>query len=165
MALVNPRSQQKQLVKRLRGRGQGRLVACRYAYLGYQGREGVRPALTANLGSAPSHLATSISRLICKERATRKNSQLAAAQGVALKMGRRLRCSSVTSRSTFMLSGREQKWKSIKVGRDAPSYCQSASDRLCRRPILNATTSPLYVRRCTRPPHPLQRPCRRVTAI
>jgi hypothetical protein len=37
------------------------------------------------------------------ERATRKNSQLAAAQRVALKMGRRLRCSSVTSRPTFML--------------------------------------------------------------
>jgi hypothetical protein len=33
-----------------------------------------------------------------KERATRKNSQLAAAQRVAMKMGRRLRCSSVTYR-------------------------------------------------------------------
>jgi hypothetical protein len=33
------------------------------------------------------------------ERATRKNSQLAAARRVALKMGRRLRCSSVTYRS------------------------------------------------------------------
>src|SRR6201988_4910658 len=33
---------------------------------------------------------------IRKERATRKNSQLATAQRVAMKMGRRLRCSSVT---------------------------------------------------------------------
>jgi len=43
-------------------------------------------------------VATSISEAIRKERATRKNGQLAAAQGVALKMGRRLRCSSVTYR-------------------------------------------------------------------
>jgi len=39
-----------------------------------------------------------ISGSIRAERATRKNSQLAAAQRVALKMGRRLRCSSVTYR-------------------------------------------------------------------
>jgi hypothetical protein len=37
-----------------------------------------------------------ISELIRAERATRKNSQLDAAQRLALKMGRRLRCSSVT---------------------------------------------------------------------
>jgi len=36
-----------------------------------------------------------ISELIRAERATRKNSQPAAAQRVVLKMGRRLRCSSV----------------------------------------------------------------------
>src|SRR6516164_8570713 len=40
-----------------------------------------------------------ISELIPAERATRKNSQPAAAQRVALKIGRRLRCSSVTYRS------------------------------------------------------------------
>jgi hypothetical protein len=39
-----------------------------------------------------------ISELIRVERATQKNSQLDAAQRVALKMGRRLRCSSVTYR-------------------------------------------------------------------
>src|SRR6516164_108267 len=43
-------------------------------------------------------MATSISKSIREERATRKNSQLAAAQRVAIKMGRRLRCSSVTYR-------------------------------------------------------------------
>src|SRR6478736_1638967 len=37
------------------------------------------------------------------ERATRKNSQLAAARRVALKMGRLLRCSSVTYRSDMLL--------------------------------------------------------------
>src|ERR1700758_508837 len=37
-----------------------------------------------------------ILKSIRKERATRKNSQLATAQRVAMKMGRRLRCSSVT---------------------------------------------------------------------
>src|SRR6516225_11754747 len=39
-----------------------------------------------------------ISELIRAERATRKNGQPTAAQRVALKMGRRLRCSSVTYR-------------------------------------------------------------------
>jgi hypothetical protein len=55
-------------------------------------------------------VATSISEPIREERATRKNSQLAAAQRVALKMGRRLRCSSVMYRSGY-----------------APSNCQSGS--------------------------------------
>ena len=40
------------------------------------------------------------------ERATRKNSQLAAARRVALKMGRLLRCSSVTYRSRYAPSSR-----------------------------------------------------------
>jgi hypothetical protein len=44
--------------------------------------------------------------LIRVERATRKNSQLAAAQRVALKMGRRLRCLSVTYRFRYALSSR-----------------------------------------------------------
>ena len=52
------------------------------------------------------------------ERATRKNSQLAAARRVALKMGRRLRCSSVTYRFRY-----------------APSYRQSGSDRLAGGPF------------------------------
>ena len=40
-------------------------------------------------------------RLLRVERATRKNSQLAPAQRVAMKMGRRLRCSSVTYRCRY----------------------------------------------------------------
>src|SRR5215469_11196492 len=47
-----------------------------------------------------------ISGSIRAERATRKNSQPAAAQRVALKMGRRLRCSSVTYRFRYALSSR-----------------------------------------------------------
>jgi hypothetical protein len=42
-----------------------------------------------------------ISGSIRAERATRKNSQLAAVRRVALKMGRRLRCSSVTYRFRY----------------------------------------------------------------
>jgi hypothetical protein len=78
-----------------------------------------------------------LSELIRVERATRKNSQPAAAQRVALKMGRRLRGSSVTYRFRY-----------------APSYCQSPArtvrPRPDRRPILNATMSLLYARRYTR---------------
>ena len=59
-----------------------------------------------------------ISGSIRAERATRKNSQLAAAQRVALKMGRRLRCSSVTYRFGYALSN-----------------CQSGSDRLAGGPF------------------------------
>jgi hypothetical protein len=59
-----------------------------------------------------------ISELIRVERATWKNSQLAAAQWVALKMGRRLRCSSVTYQFRY-----------------APSNCQSGSDRLADGPF------------------------------
>jgi hypothetical protein len=44
----------------------------------------------------PGQRGTPISGSIRAERETRKNSQLAAAQRVGLKMGRRLRCSSVT---------------------------------------------------------------------
>src|SRR5262249_50384478 len=47
-----------------------------------------------------------ISGLIRVERATRKTSQLAAAQRVALKMGWRLRCSSVTYRFRYAPSSR-----------------------------------------------------------
>jgi hypothetical protein len=47
-----------------------------------------------------------ISELIRVERATRKNSQLAAARRVALKMGWRLRCSSVTYRFRYAPSSR-----------------------------------------------------------
>src|ERR1700722_19714419 len=52
------------------------------------------------------------------ERATRKNSQLAPAQRVAMKMGRRLRCLSVTYRFRY-----------------APSIRQSGSDRLAGGPF------------------------------
>src|SRR5258707_13816440 len=47
-----------------------------------------------------------ISGFIRVKRATRKNSQLAAARRVALKMGRRLRCSSVTYRFRYAPSSR-----------------------------------------------------------
>jgi hypothetical protein len=47
-----------------------------------------------------------ISEWIRVERATRKNSQLAAAHRVELKMGRRLRCSSVTYRFRYAPSSR-----------------------------------------------------------
>src|SRR6185312_10271743 len=47
-----------------------------------------------------------ISESIRVERATRKNSQPAAARRVALKMGRRLRCSSVTYRFRYAPSSR-----------------------------------------------------------
>ena len=77
--------------------------------------------------------ATSISESIRKERATQKNSQPAAARRVALKMGRRQRCSPVTYRFRY-----------------APSLPPVRLGPPCRRPILNATTSPLYVRRYTR---------------
>ena len=77
--------------------------------------------------------ATSISRLIRKERTTQKNSQPAAARRVALKMGRRLR---------------------LLVGYVSIQICALLLPvRLgppCRRPIFNPTTSPLYVRRYTR---------------
>jgi len=59
-----------------------------------------------------------ISGFIRAERATRKNSQPAAAHGVALKMGRRPRCSSGTYRFRY-----------------APSYRQSGSDRLAGGPF------------------------------
>src|ERR1700726_5032291 len=52
------------------------------------------------------------------ERATRKNSQLAPAQRVAIKMGRQLRCSSVTYRFRY-----------------APSIRESGSDRLAGGPF------------------------------
>jgi hypothetical protein len=52
------------------------------------------------------------------ERATRKNSQPAAARRVALNMGRRQRCSSITYRFRY-----------------APSNCQSGSDRLAGGPF------------------------------
>jgi hypothetical protein len=68
-----------------------------------------------------------ISEFIRAKRATPKNSQLAAARRVALKMGRRRRCSSVTYQ--------------VQI-------CALLAP--CRRPILNATTSPVYMRRCTR---------------
>jgi hypothetical protein len=59
-----------------------------------------------------------ISEFIRVERATPKNSQLAAARRVALKMGRRRRCSSITHQFRY-----------------APSYRQSGSDRLAGGPF------------------------------
>src|ERR1700722_4155359 len=66
------------------------------------------------------------------ERATRKNSQLAAARRVALKMGRLLRCSSVTYRSRYAPSA------PVRLGPPR------------RRPILNATQLKGFRRRYTR---------------
>jgi hypothetical protein len=48
---------------------------------------------------------------------------------VALKMDRRLRCWAVTSRTIFVLAGREPNGRSTKMVRDAPSHCQSGSNR------------------------------------
>jgi len=48
------------------------------------------------------------------ERATRKDSQLTAARRVALKMGRRRRCSSVTSRTILIPAGKNQICRSLK---------------------------------------------------
>jgi hypothetical protein len=56
-----------------------------------------------------------------------------------MKIGRRLRCSSVTSRTIFILTGQEPNSGSIKMVRDAPSNCQSGSDRLAGGPFLIAT--------------------------
>jgi hypothetical protein len=76
--------------------------------------------------------------LIRKERATRKNSQLAAAQRVAMKMGRWLRCSSVTSR--FHICPTRQRVDSIrsKWGGTRPLGASPARTAL-PRPILIAT--------------------------
>ena len=70
--------------------------------------------------------------IIPVERATRKNSQLAAARRVALKMGRLLRCSSVTYRSRYAPLA------PVRLGPPR------------RRPILNATKLKGFRRRCTR---------------
>jgi hypothetical protein len=73
--------------------------------------------------------------LIRGERATRKNSQLAAAQKVALKMGGRVRCSSVTSRPSFFAERWRGEMAEGKLERDAPSYRQSDWDRLAGGPF------------------------------
>src|SRR5580692_4786318 len=62
-----------------------------------------------------------LSGFIRVERATRKNSQPAAARRVALKMGRRLRCSSVTSRTSLRGAEANQTATGLKLVRDAPS--------------------------------------------
>src|ERR1700724_1282148 len=85
----------------------------------------VRNASRSDAGGA-----TSISRLIRKERATRKNSQPDAARRVALKMGRRLRCSSVTYRFRY-----------------TPSFRQSGSDRLAGGPFLSQQHTPYFADR------------------
>jgi hypothetical protein len=69
--------------------------------------------------------------IITVERATQKNSQLAAARRVALKMGRLLRCSSVTYRSRYAPLA------PVRLGPPR------------RRPILNATKLKGFRRRYT----------------
>ena len=69
--------------------------------------------------------------IITVERATQKNSQLAAARRVALKMGRLLRCSSVTYRSRYAPLA------PVRLGPPR------------RRPILNATKFKGFRRRYT----------------
>src|ERR1700747_688449 len=73
-------------------------------------------------------LTTSKSELIRKERATRKNSQLATARRVAMKRGRRLRGSSVTYRFRY-----------------GPLIPPVRLGPPCRRPILIATKAMLLV--------------------
>jgi hypothetical protein len=53
--------------------------------------------------------------------AAEENSQLAPAQRVAMKMGRRPRCSSVTSRTSLRAAEANQTITSLKLVRDAPS--------------------------------------------
>jgi hypothetical protein len=62
-----------------------------------------------------------ISGSIRAERATRKNSQLAAARRVGLKMGWRLRCSLVTSRTILIPAEENQIYQERKMVRDALS--------------------------------------------
>ena len=79
-------------------------LVCRLAYNG-----DVTAGQLAVFQGGPSRTGGSeapISELIRVERATRKNSQPAAAHGVALKMGWRLRCSSVTYRFRYAPSSR-----------------------------------------------------------
>jgi len=71
-----------------------------------------------------------LSGFIRVERATRKNSQPAAARRVALKMGRRLRCSSVTSRTSLRAAEANQTATSLKLVRDAPSTASPARTAL-----------------------------------
>jgi hypothetical protein len=59
----------------------------------------------------------------------------APARRVAMKMGRRLRCSSVTSRTIFTLLLIWVSLASVKMVRDAPSHRQSGSDRLADGPF------------------------------
>src|ERR1700724_2232696 len=75
-----------------------------------------QPARNASRSDAGG--ATSISRSIRKERATRKNNQPAAARRIAWKLGRRQRCSSVTYRFRY-----------------APAFGPSGSDRLAGGPF------------------------------
>src|SRR5271166_567588 len=108
-----------------------------------------------------------ISGFIRVERATRKNSQPAAARRVALKMGRLLRCSSVTYRSirravACSWQAIRRKWANTReTGRvrkrvECPE--QATARRMGqirsflpprRRPILNATKPKGFRRRCT----------------
>jgi hypothetical protein len=81
--------------------------------------------------------------IITVERATRKNSQLAAARRVALKMGRLLRCSSVTYRSRYAPLA------PVRLGPPR------------RRPILNATKLKGFRRRYTSTMCPVMRRNRR----
>jgi hypothetical protein len=85
-----------------------------------------------------------ISEPIRVERATRKNGQLATAQWVAMKMGRRLRCSSVTS-STSLTSRRANQLATCK--RQTGAGCSLLAP--CRRPILIATKGMLFRRQDT----------------
>jgi hypothetical protein len=73
-------------------------LVCRLAYNGVAAAGQL--AVFQGTSEAP------ISESIRVERATWKNSQLAAARRVALKMGRRLRCSSVTYRFRYAPSSR-----------------------------------------------------------
>jgi hypothetical protein len=53
-----------------------------------------------------------------------------AAPGVALKMGRRLRCSSVTPRTILTSAGENQICRTVKMVRDAPSNASPARTAL-----------------------------------
>jgi hypothetical protein len=88
--------------------------------------------------------AMSISKSICKERATRKNSQPAVASWVAMKMGRRLRCSSFTSRPTFMQPGRDQEYQEYRKWSGMRPLTPVRLGPPCLRPILIVTKGMLF---------------------
>jgi hypothetical protein len=86
--------------------------------------------------------------IITVERATRKNSQLAAARRVALKMGRLLRCSSVTYRSirrAVACSWRGEIISDVLPARSASRCSSRQSASYCRAMRSAVPKSPIFL--------------------